>query len=98
MGADIKKLIPIFDFYSSPGASNEKVHYFCGIVDSTGMTRVCGLKEECEDISVDVYALDDLIQMVADNKIKELELKLNFQKSSTKDLANSEIRGKSAKQ
>ncbi len=35
---------------------------------------------------------------LADNKIKELELKLNFQKSSTKDLANSEIRGKSAKQ
>ncbi len=71
MNATIKKLIPIFDFYSSPGASDEKVYYYCGIVDSQGMKRICGLKAENEDISVDVYAFEDVIQMLDNNKLKD---------------------------
>jgi ADP-ribose pyrophosphatase len=71
MQADIKKLIHLFDFYSSPGATDEKVYYYCGIVDSRNMKRVCGLKEENEDISVDLYKLDDAIQMVKENKIQD---------------------------
>jgi len=70
MNAHIKKLIPIFDFYSSQGATDEKVYLFCGIVDSHNMTNLCGVKEEVEDISVDVYPLNQAIQMMQDNKIQ----------------------------
>lgn len=71
MRATVKKLIPMFDFYSSPGGTNEKVYYYCGIIDSTNMAGVCGLKEEHEDIAVGVYALEDAIRMVNENQIKD---------------------------
>ena len=72
MQADITKLIPVFDFFPSPGGTNERVYYYCGLIDSQNMKRVCGLKEENEDISVDVYPLDRAIELVNENKLKDV--------------------------
>lgn len=71
MQAEVQQLIPVYDFFPSPGGTNEKVYYYCGIVDSTNMKRVCGLKHEQEDISVDLYPLDDAIRMVNERKLKD---------------------------
>jgi len=51
---NIQKLVPICDYWSSPGSCTEQVHLFCGIVDSTQAGDICGLEDECENIRVHV--------------------------------------------
>jgi len=66
---DIQKLIPICNYYSSPGGTSERVYLYCGLVDSTGIGGVCGLKAEDEDILAHVVAFDDAIKLLAQGKI-----------------------------
>ncbi|PIE41745.1 MAG: ADP-ribose diphosphatase [Gammaproteobacteria bacterium] len=53
-GAEILNLEYMYEYYSSPGGCNEKLTLYCGVVDSTGLGGVHGLKEEGEDIWVQV--------------------------------------------
>jgi len=46
------KLIPICDYWVSPGGTSEKVAVYCGLVDSEGLGGLHGLDEEHEDIRV----------------------------------------------
>ncbi|MAX33600.1 ADP-ribose pyrophosphatase [Onishia taeanensis] len=50
----IGELIELHSYYPSPGACNERVTLFCGLVDSSGLGGVHGLDEEHEDIQVHV--------------------------------------------
>ncbi|MDI4637928.1 MULTISPECIES: NUDIX domain-containing protein [Halomonadaceae] len=50
----IDELIELHSYYPSPGACNERVTLFCGLVDSAGLGGVHGLDEEHEDIQVHV--------------------------------------------
>ncbi|WP_458525284.1 NUDIX domain-containing protein [Onishia taeanensis] len=50
----IGELIELHRYYPSPGACNERVTLFCGLVDSAGLGGVHGLDEEHEDIQVHV--------------------------------------------
>ncbi|WP_304525979.1 NUDIX domain-containing protein [Halomonas sp. I5-271120] len=50
----IGELIELHSYYPSPGACNERVTLFCGLVDSAGLGGVHGLDEEHEDIQVHV--------------------------------------------
>lgn len=49
-GCEIKELIELHSYYPSPGACNERVTIFCGLVDSRALGGVHGLEEENEDI------------------------------------------------
>lgn len=51
-GATIKTLIPIQEYWVSPGGSDEQVALFLGIVDSTKVSDFAGLNSEHEDIKV----------------------------------------------
>ncbi len=51
-----RELVKICDYYSSPGASDEKVTLFCGRVDSVDAGGVFGLAAENEDIQVVVLS------------------------------------------
>jgi ADP-ribose pyrophosphatase len=51
-GCRIRELIPIGEFFPTPGACSERVTLFCGLVDSAGVGGVHGLAEEHEDIRV----------------------------------------------
>ena len=49
---NVQKLIPICDYWVSPGGSNERVKLFCALVDSDNIDGIHGLAQEHEDIRV----------------------------------------------
>lgn len=54
-------LIRICEYYSSPGASNEKITLFCGRINSENAGGVYGLADENEDIEVVLLDYHDAI-------------------------------------
>ncbi|MGQ7245752.1 NUDIX domain-containing protein [Halomonas sp. V046] len=53
-GCEVGDLILLHTYYPSPGACDERVTLFCGLIDSGGLGGVHGLDEEHEDIRVHV--------------------------------------------
>lgn len=68
-GCDVKHLMPVSNFYVSPGATNERLMLYCGIVDASGAGGFFGLPEEGEDIKVHVLPAEEAWQMVEDGRI-----------------------------
>lgn len=62
-------LIHICDYYSSPGASTEAIHLYCGRVDTGSAGGVFGLDDEGEDIEVVVMRYDDVLSAVQSGQI-----------------------------
>jgi ADP-ribose pyrophosphatase len=54
----ITALLPIAEYYNSPGGTNEKISLFCGRVDATNAGGVFGLPDENEDIRVRVLTVE----------------------------------------
>lgn len=54
-GLSIQALLPICDYWVSPGGSSEKVALFCAKVDARKAGGVHGLADENEDIKVHVF-------------------------------------------
>lgn len=65
----LTSLLPITQYYPSPGGSDERVHLFIGRCDSAGAGGVYGLAEEGEDIRVHVWPLDDALDALKDGRI-----------------------------
>lgn len=59
-----EKVFPITSYFNSPGTTNEKVHLFCGRIDSAAAGGVHGLDEENEDIEVVVLPFAALVEAV----------------------------------
>lgn len=68
-GAEIKELISISDFFTSPGGTSEMLHLFCGRIDSSEIGGFHGVEDENEDIKVDVLPFDEVYQLLEDGKI-----------------------------
>lgn len=51
-GCEALNLLPIFEFFVSPGGSNEYLHLYCSKVDASTVEGIHGLAEENEDIRV----------------------------------------------
>ncbi|MES2036870.1 MAG: NUDIX hydrolase, partial [Pseudomonadota bacterium] len=68
-GITIKKLIPICNYFSTPGGSNEFVHLFCGIMDSTQAGGIFGLIDEGEDIKAHVIPVKQAFHALDQHKI-----------------------------
>ena len=60
-GCEILDLLPICDFFVSPGTSVERIHLFCGRVDSRDAGGIHGLVHEGEDIRVQVLGAERAI-------------------------------------
>lgn len=60
-GCLLGELIPIGEFYTTPGGCSEKVSVFCGLVEGDVKNGVYGLVEEDEDIRVLVISLDEAL-------------------------------------
>lgn len=69
-GCEIIDLIEIMQFYTTPGASSERVTLFCGRVDSSEIGGIHGLHDEDEDIFVSVVKTDEAFQMLDNNQIE----------------------------
>lgn len=54
-GLSIQALLPICDYWVSPGGSSEKVALFCAKVDASKAGGIHGLRDENEDIQVHVF-------------------------------------------
>lgn len=67
---NVKKLIPIHEYWSSPGGSSEKLSLFCGIIDAPSDGGIHGLSDEHEDIRSHVLDLETAYQLLEQQKIK----------------------------
>ena len=68
-GCQVDELITICEFMVSPGTSSERIHLFCGRVDSSKAEGIHGLKHEGEDIRVVVMSAEDAIAGIGSGKI-----------------------------
>jgi len=60
-GCEVSTLVPICEFYVSPGTATEYIHLYCGRVDASGAGGIHGLEDEGEDIRVEVMSSDAAI-------------------------------------
>lgn len=68
-GLKVQAIIPIAEYWVSPGASTEKVNLFCARVDASNAGGVFGLAEEGEDIRVWVFTVEEVYQLLEEGKI-----------------------------
>jgi ADP-ribose pyrophosphatase len=68
-GLKLKKLIPMLDYLSSPGGTDERIYLYLAIVDSTGIEGIYGLEHEQEDIRVDVFDYQEAIDLLQSGEI-----------------------------
>jgi ADP-ribose pyrophosphatase len=68
-GCEIKHLIQIGEFFTTPGAFGEKITLFCPKVDTSMVGGVYGLEEEDEDIRVEVVSYDEAWGMLQNGSI-----------------------------
>lgn len=69
-GCAIRELIPIHEFYTTPGGCSEKLSLFCGIVDASELGGHFGLAEEQEDILVQVVEFAQAMELLQCGKIE----------------------------
>ncbi|WP_249976487.1 NUDIX domain-containing protein [Vreelandella olivaria] len=68
-GCHVGQLTQLHTYYPSPGACNERVTLFCGLVDTQGLGGVHGLDEENEDIRVHVVAFPTVWELLEQGKL-----------------------------
>ena len=68
-GLTFSAMLPITQYFPSPGGSSEYVHLYLGLCESEGAGGLHGLEAEGEDIRVTVWSLDDALQAVRDGRI-----------------------------
>ena len=62
-------LIPICNYWVSPGGTSERVAVYCGLVDSEGLGGLHGLDDEHEDIRVHNISFTEAYQAVESGDI-----------------------------
>lgn len=66
----VLELMPICDYFVSPGGCNEYIHIYLGKVDASNAGGIFGLAEEQEDIRVVAMPAQEAFQLVKKNKIR----------------------------
>jgi ADP-ribose pyrophosphatase len=69
-GCEIQELMVINEFYTTPGASSERITLFCGKVDSAQVGGIHGLDHEDEDIYVRAVDFDEAYQLLENGEIE----------------------------
>lgn len=68
-GCKVAQLTKLHTYYPSPGACNEQVTLFCGLVDSQGLGGIHGLDEEHEDIRVHVMPFANAWELLEQGRL-----------------------------
>ncbi len=86
-GCEIKQLVKICEYLSSPGGSTEKIWLYLGAVDSSSLPGFAGLSHENEDIKVHQIEVKMVFDMLDKGQINNAMsliaiqwLKLNWHK------------------
>jgi len=68
-GCRFYRLIPICNYWVSPGGTSERVQLYCGLIDSTGVGGVHGLEQENEDIRLHVLPFEKAYGAIGSGEI-----------------------------
>lgn len=69
-GLVFSSLLPVLDYYPSPGGSNEYVYLFLGLCNSAGLHgQIHGVVAEGEDIRLQVVGFTQAMEMLAQGRI-----------------------------
>jgi len=68
-GCKVTELTKLHTYYPSPGACNEQVTLFCGLVDCQGLGGIHGLDEEHEDIRVHVMPFANAWELLTQGRL-----------------------------
>ncbi len=68
-GLEAQDLIPLFNYWTSPGCTNERLALYCAIIDAKKAGGIHGLAEEHEDILVHVLDTQEAISAVQSGRI-----------------------------
>ncbi len=68
-GLDLIELLPISQYWVSPGACNEYMNLFCAKVDSRDCSGIYGARDEAEDIFVHVFTLEQAFSALDNGQI-----------------------------
>ena len=86
-GLAVQELVPICDYLVSAGGTGEKMHLYCGLVDLQDRAGIFGLDTEGEDILLQVWTYDEVMQAQSEGLLNSaavtialLWLQLNSQK------------------
>lgn len=86
-GLRIDRLLPICEYFPSPGGSSEQLEIFCGVVDTSEAGGLYGLPHEGEDIRVHSISIADAFDLLNGGKLNNAAtiialqwLKLNLSK------------------
>jgi len=64
-GGECHTLIPIYQYWVSPGGTSERIHVYCGLIDSRHFHGIHGLEEEGEDIRLVTLPAEDAFALLA---------------------------------
>lgn len=78
-GCRIERLLPLPAFHASPGAVNEFIHMFCGLVDARGIGGVHGLAEEHEDIRAFAVPLGEALAALDSGRLNSAPTVIGLQ-------------------
>ena len=78
-GCEVTDLIPLYDFFVSPGGTTERTALFCGRVDATYAGGLFGAQHEDEDIKVHVYSLDAALSLLHSGKLNSASVIIALQ-------------------
>ena len=68
-GCKVKKLINIYSYFPAPGSSESYYHLFLGEINSFEGERILGQDDENEDILVKSFDLEEVKDLLNNNKI-----------------------------
>jgi len=68
-GVTAARLIPITEYYSTPGCCNEKIHLFCALADLSCAGGVYGLDAEHEDILFSVHPAEQVFAAMLNSRM-----------------------------
>ncbi len=68
----ITNLLPIAEYFSTPGSSTEKVYLYCGITDLRTIKpgHICGLPEEQEEIRTHLFSIQEVPELLHQHRIR----------------------------
>lgn len=64
-----KKMIPIGQYYTTPGGFSEKIYLFCALIDSQKAGGIHGLADEGEEIKVVVLSFEEIWNLLANGLV-----------------------------
>lgn len=68
-GIELNQLLPVCEYYNSPGGSSEKLRVFCAAFDATRAGGIFGLESEAENIRSVILSREEALAAVAAGRI-----------------------------